>query len=369
MGEQESTPAPRANKKPKGLSTLSVRADFSLEEINKLISGLSTVVSSIKADQQGIDPKDMIKTIRGGKVVWITKDEMNAILAKRRKISGAKFAQRSVRGENSLSSEINRRIEACKALIEALRKAAPKESADFTKQIRNLEAVQNLSASHAREVRLLETAIQRKKKEDPLLREMEEATTSLTEALERKELSEVDVCQSYCDRHMEEYLAKQKRLEPYVKKAKECRMAFLQSKQQYFQIEFDIIEMGNEAIAKHLDEILYHDKEGKTSQSLVDLVEEIRSLTAGGRPSFQILSEYPPEELENQKERFAEADKKYLVPLFDKAVMLVSVFKDAWLQFVEGKPAKAARRDMDFQEAPKEEKEKRMVFQEGKDKS
>jgi len=348
-------------------SSLSIRSQYSLEEINKMLGEIDAAVSNLKAERQGIAPEDMIKTVRGGRVVWITKDEMNAILAKQRKLTGAKFVKRSARGDDSLSSEINRRVEACRALINAVRKAAPEESAELTNRMRELEAMHNQSLSHAKEVRLLETAIQRKKMEDPILQEMENANAEMLEAFNKNELAEVDVCQSYCDRHMEEYLAKQKRIEPYIKKAKECRMAFLQTKQALFQFQFDMIEKGKEMLGQHIQEIVYHDKEGNFYPSLAKMAQDLGNLLEEGRSSFHALAAYPIVELDNQKEAFNDADKRFLVPLFNQIIDFVELFKQAWAQCVEKKGAELATmlKAEGVKEAPAKE---RMVYQEQKEK-
>ncbi|MEW6234480.1 MAG: hypothetical protein AB1656_03765 [Candidatus Omnitrophota bacterium] len=363
------------------VSSLSIRSKFSLEEINKMLGDIDAVISNLKAEMQGIDPEDMIKTVRGGRVVWITKEEMNTILAKQRKLTGVKYVKRSARGEDSLSSEINRRVEACRALINAVRKAAPEESAELSNRMRELEAMHNQSLSHAKEVRLLETAIHRKKMEDPILKEMENANAEMLDAFNKNELAEVDVCQSFCDRHMEEYLAKQKRIEPYVKKAKECRLAFLQTKQALFQFQFGMIEKGKEMLTRHIEEIVYHDKESVFSPSLAKMAQDLGNLLEESRSCFLALAEYPLEELENQKEAFNDADKRFLAPLFNQIVDFVELFKQAWSQCVEKKGADLGKmltvesavdgsakvETTEIETAEDESAMKRMVYQEQKE--
>ena len=50
-------------------------------------------MSACKTEAQDVDPEGMIETIRGGKVVWITCEEMNNILAVKRRVSGLKCVQ------------------------------------------------------------------------------------------------------------------------------------------------------------------------------------------------------------------------------------------------------------------------------------
>ncbi len=343
-----------------------IRENFSMEDIQKLLVDIGSTVSSYKAEQIGIDPENMVKTIRGGRVVWITVDEMNAVLAKQRRLTSSKQAQRCIRGENSLSNEISRRIDECQSIINTIRKISPEDSPEFTRSMRTLESLQNLSISHAREVRVLEAAIQRKKHEDPLLKEMDKATEEMMSALKENEHAEVDVCQSFCDRHMDEYLARQKRLDPYIKKAKEYRLSFLLSKQQLFQLQFDLIENGERALTKHIEEIVYYDKEALYTDQLVKNSNEIRSILEESHPFFDQLSAFSPEELEDLKDRFIKADKNHLNPLFNKMLCYIDLFSVAWKVIIQKKMEPSSKITPDDKK-PKDTK--RMIYGERHEKS
>ncbi len=318
------------------INSVSVRQNYSVDEISQMLDGIDKTLSWYKAKQEGTNPEDMVKTVRGGRVVWITKDEMNEILAKQRKISGKKFIQRTYRGENSLSSEINRRIETCRVLLDILKKTVPDEIAELTRKMRDLDIVHNRSISLARDIHLLETAIQRKKKEIPVVKEMEDATSDMIDALENNQLSEVEICQSFCNQNMDEYNAKHKRLEPYIKKTKSCRMAFRRTKQQLYQLEFDIAQTGKDMLSKQIEGLIYRDKEGKLANDMVSLIQEIQELLTKGYPFFQTLAVYPDEELENHQDLFNKLDSEFLTPLFDKVVGLVETFNKAWDKYVKG---------------------------------
>ena len=341
------------------------RFEYSPEEIQKMLGDIDSVVSSHKAQEEGIDPSDMIKTVRGGKVVWITRDEMNKILAKRKKVSGKKFAQRSVRGDDSLSTEINARARACKTLVDAIRKAAPEEVPDLTRKLRDLDVVLNRSLSLGKDVQTLESAIERKKGEDPVLQEMEQATSEMLAAIDRKDFDEAEVCKTYSNRHAEEYMARQKRIEPYIKKAKECRTQFLYEKCKIFQMEFEIIAQGEAILSDRIREIVYHDKEGNTAQGILSMAEEVRSIVSEAQPSFDGLSDFSSDEIEEFSEIFKDLDKKYLTPLFDKTITFIDAFQQAWGHFVEGKGLPENKKNI-LREAGQKTKEdpKRMAYQE-----
>ncbi|RJP34622.1 MAG: hypothetical protein C4527_01780 [Candidatus Omnitrophota bacterium] len=345
------------------LSSVTIREEYSFEEIQKMLGDIDGLLTEHQAANHGIDPENMVKTVRGGRVIWITKEEMNAILDKKRKFMKKKMVQRSVREDNSLSAEIIRRIELCKTLIDLIRKTAPEEMAGFIRHARDLDIVRNRSLSLSREIRLLESAIQRKKKEDPILSEMEKATTEMVSALGKNTLAEVDVHQSFRDRHMDEYLAKQKRIEPYIKKAKECRRAFLRTKQQIFQFEYDLLAHGRDVLAAHIEEIIYHDRKGDVSKPLVVAIEEIRALISSGLPFFQTLEGYSDEELEEQDELFEKVDREYLIPLFDQFVCFTELFERAWSRLVKGEVEELIVPDVETPEAP-EKKTRHMVYPE-----
>jgi len=220
----------------------------------------------------------MVKTIRSGRIVWISVDEMKKVLAKQRRVTSPKKVQRNIRGKNNLSNEMTRRIGACRSLINAIRKVAPEDNPEFSRSMRSLETLQNLSVSHSREVRVLESAIQRKKQEYPIFQEMDKTRYDIMNALKEDLLSVVDVCQSFCDGHMDEYLACQKRIEPYINKANEYRVSFLISKQQLFQLQYELVEKGQQSLYKHIEKIVYLDKEASYSDTLVKNSNEIQSL-------------------------------------------------------------------------------------------
>ena len=338
---------------------LRIRENFSMDDIQKMLVDIETTISASKAEQINMNPENMVKTIRGGRIVWISIDEMNAVLAKQRRVTSRIKVQRNIRGKNNLSNEITRRIGVCRSFINAIRKVAPEESPEYIRSMRTLESLQNLTVSHAREVRIMEAAIQRKKEEDPILQEMDKATNGIMNALKENVLSDVDVCQSFCDRHMDEYLVRKKRIEPYINKANEYRLSFLISKQQLYQLQYELIEKGQQSLYKHIEEIVYLDKEASYSDLLFQNSNEIQSLVTENRTFFEKLSVLTPEELEDQKDLFIEADKKHLTPLFNKMICFTDLFTAAWNEIVEQKPSSEPKISSSTN---KQNKTKRMVF-------
>jgi len=299
------------------------KENFSIDEINNMLNEIDSVVSQHKAEQQGVDPKEMVKTIRGGKVVWITTKEMNKILHKRRHFINKQSKQRSLRGEDSINSEIYRRLETCRDIIQKMRKYSPEESPKLVELSRQLEQLNHLVNDHAKEVRLLESAIERKKQEDPILKEISNATTNMLEALERNDFSDVNLNQNYCEKHLEEYLFKQKRLDPYIKKAKEFRLKFLTAKQKLYVFEYNLISKGVKILSTGVNDIIYHNKEHNSSEVIQNLINELNTILKDSRPIYEVLNQFQPESLENNQNKFSEADYKYRKILFEKLSELI----------------------------------------------
>ena len=170
---------------------LSLRTDYTPEELQKLLGDIESVISAHKAMQYGRNPENLVKTIRGGKVVWITVDEMNETLAKKRKLMPRKFIRKNDRENVGISSEIQRRIRTCQGLASVVKKFSSGDTSDLFLLLRNLELTHNRSVAHARELHLFEAAIQRKKQEVSIIQEMENVTTDMMNAIQNNELSDV----------------------------------------------------------------------------------------------------------------------------------------------------------------------------------
>jgi hypothetical protein len=317
------------------ISTARIRENFSMDEIQRLLVDIGHTVSSHKAEQIGLDPENMVKTIRGGRVVWITIDEMNMVLSKQRRIATSKHIKQKIRKEDNLSNESTQRVDACRSLINTIRKLSQDESPLFTRLFRTLESLQNFTVGQAQELRVLEAAIQRKKKEDPILQEVERATEEMVSALKEDELADVDVCRSFCDRHMDDYLIRQRRIEPYIKKAKEHQLSFMLSKQQFIQFQFELFEKVENTLFKHLEEVLYYDKNASISNRLLEQSNEVRTMLNDSHLFFEQLSSLTPEELLARENIFVEAEKNHLSPLLQKMLNYAELFNTAWSQFVE----------------------------------
>ncbi len=314
----------------------SIRTQYSMEEIQNLLQSVDAVVSNYKAKQEGINPDDMIKTVRGGRVVWITKDEMNGILSKHRKFARGKKNQRAIRGKDSIASEINNRIHSCRLIVDTLRSIDPNSSKSFVITLKRLEAEQNQCTSLARDLSLFESAIQRKKQEDPIIQEVEQANKTMLEAAKNQDLSEVDVCQTFCERHMDEYTAKMQRLEPYIKKAKEYRILFLHAKQKIIHYSFVLLKDAHAILNDHMQEILYHDKSLQTAEMLANKIELLEEKLTEAEPVYQDLLRGLEDKTVKNNKAWGEFDQKFVQPIMKFSTKYALHYQHAWKQIQNG---------------------------------
>ena len=327
--KNESDTKNQSKEEPSLLQSLKIREDFSLDDINNILDQMDQVLTTYKAEQQGIDPSKMVKTVRGGRVVWITIEEMNAILSKRRSVFAKKRAQ-NVSEEETLSGKTLQRLAVIDGLGLLIKKFEPDQYPEFIKTRRKLEVVQNLSHSLSHEIRILGKAIQRKTAEADAIQEMDSATSSMINALEQNNLSEIDANQLSCNQNMEDYLLQQKRLEPYQKKMKESQLLYLQSKQNGFETEYTIFNEVIPLLAVHVREIINKDQQGDVSQSLLDIIQELTCLLNNGMSRFVSLTSLDVSTSKESNTFFDQFDKEELIPLFDRSAEFMKQFNNAW---------------------------------------
>lgn len=309
-----------------------LRKGFSADDLQDLISSMDNVISEYKADQKGFDPENMVKTVRGGKTVWITKDEMNTMLSKRRRFF-EKDANEKVQEGVQESSESYRRLTICQNYIDAIRMVSAESSIQFVKFKRSLEASMNQSSSKAKEFRMMEQALLRKKNEDPLYREMQQANEKMMKALEENNVEEAEICQTYTNRHNEEYLALQNRIDAYTKKVDECKEVYVLSKKKMYLLQFEFIKRSSKSFVDPIKELMYHDEEKALSNQSLELLKKLQSKLKDTVPDMKQLQDLPIEEMKSNPEQFSKVDQ-YLVDLFDDLMILIESFNHAWTQCV-----------------------------------
>lgn len=315
----------------------SPRTEYSFDEIQRMLGDIDGVVSRQKAMDKGVDRKNMVKTVRGGRVVWITVDEMNSILKKQRAMVKSAAKKPASRNEGAASSEIGRRVEACRELVSLIRSLSPDEASSLAAMARYLTGLYNNSIGIAREIRMIEDAIRRKKREDSLYRDMESASSRMIESLERNEFSGIDVNHSFIGRHMEDYSVKRKRLEPYLKKADQFRRDYFLLKRKIMLHEFDFVSAGASVLADLATDILFHDRRGDISEKLVPGISALADAVDEIRPAIEVLREYPDSEIVNHRESMGKLERERLAPMFHQIHEIVGIGRLA-ADLVKSKP-------------------------------
>lgn len=347
---KEKPNSPLLPSKNPALNSFSIRRDYSMDDIQKLVGEMDGVISEFKAEQRGTNRENMVKTIRGGKTVWITKDEMNQILFKRRQVFKAQSINTKPEPEQP-STELLRRLEICQQLIETIRLVSNDQSLQFVRLKLNLEAVINQSLSQARDVRIIEKALQRKKEEDPLFLEMERVNGSILSALDSNNLMDASIDHSFQERHLEEFLSKQKRIEPYEKKAQENKQSYLEIQLKVYLFQFEIISASSESMSQHLEELLYHDRKGELTQNAIGFHQYLQNLISERLPFIQNLKQCSVQHVSPVTDVYQQADS-ILKNLFTQLSLFLNVFKEAWISCAKLPDHQAASK-IDDTDAPK----------------
>ena len=242
----------------------------------------------------------------------------------------AKKHKKNAESIEKLSDKIQQRLSVIQDLVLLLKKADPGQYPEFSKKRRKLEIVQNHVHSVGHEIRILENAIQRKKKEAQAIQEVNSATSSILEGIKDNDLSGADMCRSYCERHMEDYLIQHKRIEPYQKKMKESQLIYLQSKQNGYEQEYIICSDIFPIFFRCTEEIIYFDHDDRFSQNIVSTLQDIMDLINTGKDLFVQLTSL---DVLNSNECllvFDKFDERVLMPLYERAAGFIMQFNTAW---------------------------------------
>ncbi len=328
------------------LNAFKLRKNFSADDVQNLINNMDSVISEYKAEQKGFDPATMVKTVRGGKTVWITKEEMNAALSKRRRIFAKEhakdYAKQPQEGLQE-SSESYRRLTICQNLIDTIRMVSAEKSMPFVKYKRNLEAQMNQSSSQAKDYRMIEEALRRKKEEDPLYREMQNANEKMMQALEDNNLTDADICQTYYNKHLDEYESIQKRIDSYQKRAEESKETYLATKRKVYCIQYEMIRRGSKVFVDFIKELMYFDPEGHFSKNTVSLLKTLQANLKENDSLIRHLHKAPMEELKSNPAQFSSADNA-VMQLFDDLLLFLESFNHAWNHCVLDDPKKSIKK-------------------------
>ncbi|MGI6454501.1 MAG: hypothetical protein ACOX5R_02645 [bacterium] len=253
-----------------------------------VLSQLTTALLSSqileKAKSEGIAMKDMSVVKDRGKSRLVTANEKERLAQQQRAQVVSHLKMRSIRGESSLAADLNQRIQRCRTLIETLGKIATINDRDYLLISRALVSIQNRASSLVRDVEILEEAIERKKSEDPVIKAVELASSELLKAIRSKDLERVKELRKFCEEHISIYNFRKRRIKPYLAKAREARVKFINEKRRLMCVQFEISFQLAELCAAEM---------ASGSFSTLDL-EDFRELTAAVRKIRKVRSSVKP---------------------------------------------------------------------------
>ncbi len=256
-------------------------------DLDQMLSQFNTAITANKildkANSTGLSLKDLSVVVESGKQKCVTKDEKNRSKSIRRKQLIEKMRKRMIRGECSLAKDIANRIRRCQELIQVWDLLETLSDKDIVTLRRNLESINNRASSLVKDVRVLEGAIERKKQEDSVIKQVEEANSALLKAVHEKDYEQVKVLKAFCKKHMKTYNLRKKRLRPYLEKAREARLKFLAEKRKLMHIQFEMYSQFTEICADDVSNGYLKNLEESGQAQIVKCIESFRRLRTSNK--------------------------------------------------------------------------------------
>ncbi|MDX9752886.1 MAG: hypothetical protein RBU29_02940 [bacterium] len=256
---------------------------------------LSQINTALKAAQimekakEGVPLNEIVIDQKGGKSKAVTQKEKQASDSIRRKQVLDQLKRRTLPGESTLAADLSTRIQRCLSLLTYIRVTAPLPDSKVLTIQRNLESTYNKAASLLKEIEVLEGALDRKKKDDPVIVEYEQKSKELFKAMQDKNMALVTELRKFCEQNVANYNLHKKRLTPYVLKAREVRVKFIEEKRRVMRVQFEMFAQFTETVAKDLltGTLAHLDEETKIGiQGFTLLIREKRTQA---QPSYELL--------------------------------------------------------------------------------
>jgi hypothetical protein len=326
------------------------------------ISTALKVAQIMEKAKEGVPMNEIVMTTtQSGKSKAVTQKEKNSSDAIRRKQVIDRLKKRTLRGENSLAKDISKRIRQCQALMKHISAAVSLTDKEIVAIQRNLEGTYNRASSLVKEIEVLENAIERKKKEDPVISEYERHSSQLLDAIRGKDYAKITELRQYCEKNASIYNLRQKRLKPYLVKACQVRLKFVSEKRRIMRIQFETYSQVVELIAKDSSEGKYHDFPQENIKNITQLIDEIRGVRIDTRPIVDKLNNplgnISPVLVNDIEIELDSIDETYLNPMGEKVDAMLTIVGETTRAFQD-------------EQLTKQEKgtKSRMAFQEKKDK-
>ena len=245
----------------------------------------------MEKNKEGVPLNEIVITTQGGKSKALSQKEKATSDNLRRQQVIEKLKKRTFRGENSLAEDITKRIHQCQMLVKHIFSATAMSEKDVLALQRNLESTHNRASSLVKEVEILEGAIDRKKKEDPVISEYEANSAELFQAIKNKDYPKITELRTYCEQNSAAYNLRQKRLKPYLIKARQVRLKFVAEKRRIMRIQFETYNQAVEVYAAEIDKGKFQAFGNDFYKKVAENIQTVRQIRYDAKPIFDRLNQ------------------------------------------------------------------------------
>ncbi len=299
------------------------------------LSQLSTALTASKilekAGKEGLNLNEITVVSKGGKTQCVTQKELSTQTHRKNIVD--KLRRRVIRGEDNLSDDITKRIRNCQDLIKQISALFSIKSKEIVTIQRNLESTHNRATSLVKEVTILESAIERKKNEDPVISEFESASSELLKAIQSKDFIRIAQLRQFCEKNMQLYNMRKKRLKPYLTQARQARMKFITEKRRLMSIQFDIFSQATELFANKINDGIFCHIDKSILEKAANLIQKIREIRGNAKKVIDNLSQplgnVALSFLPDLEEDLEKLDEILLSPMDQAVHELVSLISEA----------------------------------------
>ncbi len=275
-----------------------------------------------KAKEMGVDPSELTVRTVNGRNKLVKKSDVFSQLTKQRKLVAPKKIIRSIRGgQNSMVAQINKEIEKCRTLFDALNRLNVldrKEQSDFNTSLSKLE---NRTISIEKSLTDIEIKIDETKKNDVVF---DDAESVLAEMQNAKEQGDQDCLMELQTTHaglLKEYNEHRKALLPSIHSARKYRLDLQREFWSVQQIHFRLGMIDINRIKKNIT-LVVQAVDGGQSQSILSDFKILHGhhgqLMAG---QTKLALNYPPTHVElNEATKTLDAMLPEMIKIIDLTI-------------------------------------------------
>lgn len=334
--------------------------DISEETISQFTTALK-VAQIMEKTKEGVPLNEVVMTTHGGKSKAVTQKEKTASDSLRRKQVLERLKKRTYRGDNSLAEDIRKRIQQCQGLMKFISGASSMSGKEILAIQRNLESTYNRAASLVKEVEVLESAIERKKQDDPVISEYEKKSSELFQAIKEQDFTKISELRDYCEQNRGVYNLRQKRLKPYLVKARQVRLKFVAEKRRLMRIQYETFSQAVELIAKELNNGNYAGFDQEVQNQIGQGIQTVREIRFGAKATIEKLNQ----PLKNIALSFINDIESELDAIDESYLNMMGEQVETLVQLI-GQTSRMQEEQEKEAQPEEEDKAKRMAYQEKK---